>query len=62
MNVSGVELGLKDFIDIRFSQDRRVDEIARMLSSSGITTIKAADRPDMKYVLLFDFGFSLVYR
>lgn len=50
MNVSGVELGLKDFIDIRFSQDRRVDEISRMLCSSTITTIKAAERPDMRYL------------
>ncbi|CAL1698012.1 unnamed protein product [Somion occarium] len=46
MNVTGVELGLKDFIDIRFAQDRRVDEVARMLCSSAVTTIKAVERPD----------------
>ncbi|KAI0074880.1 hypothetical protein K474DRAFT_1600790 [Panus rudis PR-1116 ss-1] len=47
MNVSGVELGLKEFLDVRFAQDRRVDEVARMLCSSNVVTVKAAERPDL---------------
>ncbi|KAH8084916.1 hypothetical protein BXZ70DRAFT_995193 [Cristinia sonorae] len=45
--VSGVELGMKDFIDIRFGHDRRVEEVARMLCSSTVTTIKASERPEV---------------
>ncbi|KAF8621486.1 hypothetical protein AX15_007773 [Amanita polypyramis BW_CC] len=45
--VSGVELDLKDFTDIRFGQDRRLEEVARMLCSSAIPTIKNVDRPDL---------------
>ncbi|THH30259.1 hypothetical protein EUX98_g3917 [Antrodiella citrinella] len=45
--VSGVELGMQDFMDIRFGQDRRVEEVGRMLCSSTITTIKAAERPEL---------------
>ncbi|TCD69009.1 Anaphase-promoting complex subunit 1 [Steccherinum ochraceum] len=44
--VSGVELGMQDFMDIRFGQDRRVEEVGRMLCSSSITAIKAMDRPE----------------
>ncbi|KAK2466609.1 hypothetical protein APHAL10511_000867 [Amanita phalloides] len=45
--VSGVELDLKDFTDIRFGQDRRLEEVARMLCSSAVPTIKSIDRPDL---------------
>jgi anaphase-promoting complex subunit 1 len=46
--VSGVELDLENFTTIRFGQDRRLEEIARMLSSSTIPTVKLADRPELK--------------
>ncbi|KAL6308208.1 hypothetical protein BKA93DRAFT_725930 [Sparassis latifolia] len=45
--VSGVELDLKDFTHIRFGQDRRLEEVARMLCSSSIPTIKAIDHPEL---------------
>lgn len=49
--VSGVELDLKDFTDIRFGQDRRLEEVARMLCSSAIPVIKSVDRPDLRSVV-----------
>ncbi|KAI0958209.1 hypothetical protein AcV7_004089 [Taiwanofungus camphoratus] len=45
--VSGVELDLEDFTQIRFGQDRRLEEVARMLCSSCIPTIKAMERPEL---------------
>ncbi|PCH43928.1 hypothetical protein WOLCODRAFT_104419 [Wolfiporia cocos MD-104 SS10] len=45
--VSGVELDLDDFTQIRFGQDRRLEEVARMLCSSNVPTIKAVDRPEL---------------
>ncbi|KAF8627589.1 hypothetical protein AX17_006162 [Amanita inopinata Kibby_2008] len=45
--VSGIELDLKDFTDIRFGQDRRLEEVARMLCSSSIPAIKSVDRPEL---------------
>ncbi|CAK5271046.1 unnamed protein product [Mycena citricolor] len=45
--VSGVELGLKDFTDIRFGQDRRLDEVARLLCSSKILSVRAIERPEL---------------
>ena len=46
--VTGVELDLKDFIEIRFGQDRRLQEVARMLRSSIVPTIRMVERPEMK--------------
>ncbi|PFH49996.1 hypothetical protein AMATHDRAFT_62013 [Amanita thiersii Skay4041] len=46
-SVSGVELDLKDFTDIRFGQDRRLEEVARMLCSSTIPNIKSLERPEL---------------
>lgn len=47
--VTGVELdSLKEFIDIRFGEDKRLAEIARMLRSSVVTPVRALDRPDFK--------------
>lgn len=46
--VSGVELDLEGFTEIRFGQDRRMEEVARMLCSSTVPNIKMAERPDMK--------------
>ncbi|KXN83985.1 Anaphase-promoting complex subunit 1 [Leucoagaricus sp. SymC.cos] len=45
--VTGVELDLEAFTSIRFGQDRRLEEVTRMLRSSAITSIKIADRPDL---------------
>ncbi|KAF5376038.1 hypothetical protein D9615_007761 [Tricholomella constricta] len=45
--VSGVELDLADFTDIRFGQDRRLEEVARMLCSSKIPSVKGIERPDL---------------
>ncbi|KAF7300244.1 APC1-C domain-containing protein [Mycena kentingensis (nom. inval.)] len=44
---SGVQLDLNDFTDIRFGQDRRLDEVARLLCSSVIATVKVIDRPEL---------------
>ncbi|KAF8154084.1 anaphase promoting complex subunit 1 [Crassisporium funariophilum] len=45
--VSGVELNLKEFTDIRFGQDRRLEEVARMLCSSTVPSVKSLDRPEL---------------
>ncbi|KAK7027346.1 Anaphase-promoting complex subunit 1 [Paramarasmius palmivorus] len=46
MITTGVELDLEEFTSIRFGQDRRLDEVARILSSSKIPSLKAIERPD----------------
>ncbi|KAF8515724.1 hypothetical protein BU17DRAFT_51474 [Hysterangium stoloniferum] len=45
--VSGVELDLGDFIDIRFGSDRRLQEVARMLQSSSPATVRMPERTDL---------------
>ncbi|KAJ7484095.1 hypothetical protein B0H11DRAFT_1806991 [Mycena galericulata] len=45
--VSGVELELDDFTDIRFGQDRRLEEVARMLCSSNIAPVRVMERPEL---------------
>ncbi|KAI5119343.1 hypothetical protein M0805_004020 [Coniferiporia weirii] len=45
--VTGVELEMTDFTDVRFGQDRRLQEVARMLRSSNIPSIRMVDRPDL---------------
>ncbi|KAJ7115548.1 hypothetical protein C8R43DRAFT_123616 [Mycena crocata] len=45
--VSGVELDLDDFTDIRFGQDRRLEEVARMLCSSNISSVRVMERPEL---------------
>lgn len=54
--VTGVELDLEAFTSIRFGQDRRLEEVTRMLRSSTITSIKFTERPDLRY----DSPFSLL--
>lgn len=44
--VTGVELDLEGFTEIRFGQDRRLEEVARMLCSSAIPSVKMPERPD----------------
>jgi anaphase-promoting complex subunit 1 len=46
--VSGVELDLEGFTEIRFGQDRRLEEVARMLCSSNIPSVRIAERPELK--------------
>lgn len=48
---TGVDLNLKEFTDIRFGLDRRLEEVARMLCSSTIPSIKGLDRPDLRFVV-----------
>ncbi|KAL0952347.1 hypothetical protein HGRIS_006627 [Hohenbuehelia grisea] len=45
--VSGVEIDLADFTSVRFGQDRRLEEVARMLCSSAVPNIKVLDRPEL---------------
>ncbi|KAH7911788.1 hypothetical protein BJ138DRAFT_869582 [Hygrophoropsis aurantiaca] len=45
--VSGVELDLEGFTDIRFGQDRRLEEAARILCSSTIPSVRILERPDL---------------
>jgi anaphase-promoting complex subunit 1 len=48
--VSGVELDLEGFTEIRFGLDRRLEEVSRMLCSSTIPSIKITERPELKCV------------
>ncbi|KAF9219333.1 hypothetical protein BS17DRAFT_740882 [Gyrodon lividus] len=45
--ISGVELDLKGFTNIRFGQDRRLEEVARMLCSSSVSSVRLLERPDL---------------
>ncbi|THH09652.1 hypothetical protein EW146_g8626 [Bondarzewia mesenterica] len=45
--VSGVELNLDDFTHIRFGQDKRLEEVARMLRSSEAPVVKMIERPEL---------------
>lgn len=51
--VTGVELDFEAFTSIRFGQDRRLEEVTRILRSSTITSIKMPERPDLRYVVPF---------
>ncbi|KIP09445.1 hypothetical protein PHLGIDRAFT_102877 [Phlebiopsis gigantea 11061_1 CR5-6] len=46
-SVTGVELELEDFTSIRFGQDRRLEEVARLLRSSSVSAIKIIERPEL---------------
>ncbi|KAI0341254.1 hypothetical protein BDW22DRAFT_1397598 [Trametopsis cervina] len=48
--VTGVELGMEDYIETRFSQDKRLEEVGRILCSSAIPTIKTLERPELNEV------------
>jgi hypothetical protein len=45
-----VELNIDDFTRIRFGQDKRLDEVARMLRSSEIPTVRMIERPELRCV------------
>jgi anaphase-promoting complex subunit 1 len=51
--VSGVELDLEEFTNIRFGQDRRLEEVSRMLCSSNIPSVRLLERPELKYVCVW---------
>jgi anaphase-promoting complex subunit 1 len=46
-----VDLNLKEFTDIRFGLDRRLEEVARMLCSSTVPSVKGIDRPELRCVI-----------
>lgn len=48
--VSGVELDLEGFTEIRFGQDRRLEEVARMLCSSSIPSVRISERSELKCI------------
>jgi len=50
VSVSGVELNHDDFTKIRFGQDQRLDEVARMLRSSTVPSVKTIERPELRCV------------
>lgn len=55
-NVTGVELESDDFTEIRFGQDMRLEELARMLCSATVPSIRAIERPELKYVDIFQLS------
>lgn len=56
--VSGVEVDAEDFTRIRFGQDRRLEEAARLLRSSSNATVKMPERPELKWVHMSRDGLS----
>lgn len=42
-DVSGVELEQSDFTDIRFGQDKRLEEVSRILCSSTTAIFKSGE-------------------
>ncbi|KAJ1300671.1 hypothetical protein OPQ81_002319 [Rhizoctonia solani] len=45
--VSGTDLGLKGFTDVRFGMDRRLSEVEQMLNSSRMVIVKLKERPEL---------------
>ncbi|KAL1675835.1 hypothetical protein EV122DRAFT_173564, partial [Schizophyllum commune] len=45
--ITGVEITNREFTDVRFGSDRRLEDVGRMLASSLIPTIRAVERPDL---------------
>lgn len=46
--VTGVEFDLDDFTRMRFGQDRRLEDVARMLCSANVHFVRTPDRPELK--------------
>lgn len=44
-STEGVEMQQSELTKIRFATDRRLDEVARMLQSSAIPSVKMEERP-----------------
>lgn len=53
----GVEVALDDFTKVRFGQDKRLEEVGRMLRSSTVASIKLPDRPELKWVVCIFWSF-----
>ena len=45
---SGVEFEHDSLVAVRFGQDRRIEEVARLLNSSIMSTIRPPDRPEQR--------------
>ncbi|KAI0661437.1 hypothetical protein C8Q70DRAFT_1044010 [Cubamyces menziesii] len=45
--VTGVEFDLDDFTRMRFGQDRRLEDVARMLCSANVHFVRTPDRPEL---------------
>ncbi|KAI8994045.1 hypothetical protein BD414DRAFT_513664 [Trametes punicea] len=45
--VTGVEFDLDDFTRMRFGQDRRLEDVARMLCSANIHFVRTSERPEL---------------
>ncbi|KAI0299010.1 hypothetical protein B0F90DRAFT_1818336 [Multifurca ochricompacta] len=43
----GVEVNVDDFTRIRFGQDKRLDEVSRMLRSSEVPKVRMVERPEL---------------
>jgi anaphase-promoting complex subunit 1 len=46
--LSGTDLGLKGFTDVRFGMDRRLYEVEQMLNSSRMVIVKLKERPELR--------------
>ncbi|KAL1942433.1 hypothetical protein VTO73DRAFT_6035 [Trametes versicolor] len=44
--VTGVEFDLDDFMRMRFGQDRRLEDVARLLCSANVHYVRTPDRPE----------------
>ncbi|OSD04091.1 hypothetical protein PYCCODRAFT_1364791 [Trametes coccinea BRFM310] len=44
---TGVEFDLDDFTRMRFGQDRRLEDVARMLCSANVHFVRTPDRPEL---------------
>lgn len=48
--VTGVEFDLDDFTRMRFGQDRRLEDVARLLCSANVHYVRTPDRAEARYV------------
>ncbi|KAI0769381.1 hypothetical protein BD413DRAFT_557879 [Trametes elegans] len=46
-NVTGVEIESDDYTRMRFGQDRRLEDVARMLCSATVHHVRVTDRPEL---------------
>ncbi len=46
--VTGVEFDLDDFMRMRFGQDRRLEDVARLLCSANVHYVRTPDRPEAR--------------
>ena len=53
---ANLDLTVREVTDVRFGQDRRIDEVSRLLCSSTIPSVKMSDRNEMPYVPVYFFA------